>query len=63
LLTELRGEVRAATATVRRLSEAERDKRGVHPGRGEMSVADILESFIVGHAEEHLQQVRAALGV
>ena len=62
LLTELQGAVRSAADTMRRLSEAERGKRGVYPGRGEMSVADILESFIVGHAEEHLRQVRAALG-
>ena len=62
LLTELHGEVRSAANTIRRLSEAERGKRGVYPGRGEVSVADVVESFIVGHAEEHLKQVRAALG-
>jgi hypothetical protein len=27
-----------------------------------MSVADVLESFIVSHAEQHLVQMRAALG-
>ena len=27
-----------------------------------MSVADVIESFIVGHAEEHLAQVGAPLG-
>ena len=40
---------------------AERSKRGISPERGEMTVAEVLESFIVGHAEEHLAQVQAAL--
>jgi uncharacterized damage-inducible protein DinB len=61
LLTQLQSAVQSATGTIRRLSAAEREKRGVSPGRGEMSVADIIESFIVSHAEEHLAQVRAAL--
>jgi hypothetical protein len=61
LLAQLQKEVRAAAGTIRRLSVAERNKRGLHASRGEMSVSDVLESFIVGHAEEHLQQVRAAL--
>jgi uncharacterized damage-inducible protein DinB len=61
LLRQLRDEVRAAATAIRQFSTAERGKRGVHPGRGEMSVADVLESFIVGHAEEHLAQVQAAL--
>jgi uncharacterized damage-inducible protein DinB len=62
LLTQLQDEVRSAASTIRTLSLAERSKRGVYPGRGEMSVADVLESFIVGHAEQHLVQIRAALG-
>lgn len=61
LLGQLRHEVQAAASAIRRLSAAERAKRGLHPGRGEMTVADVVESFIVGHAEEHLGQVQAAL--
>lgn len=61
LLTQLQNEVRAAAGTIRKLSMAERSKRGIHPGRGEMTVADVIESFIVSHAEEHLAQVQAAL--
>ena len=61
LLGQLRDEVRAAAGAIRKLSPVERGKRGVHPGRGEMTVAEVLESFIVGHAEEHLAQVQAAL--
>ncbi len=61
LLGRLKEEVRAAAGTIRNLSEAERNKRGLNPERGEMTVAEVIESFIVGHAEEHLAQVQAAL--
>jgi hypothetical protein len=61
LLTELRDEVRGAASTIRRLSPAERAKRGVCTGHGEMAVSDVIESFVVKHAEEHLAQVESAL--
>ena len=61
LLGRLDEEVRAAAGTIRKLSEAERSKRGLSPERGEVTVAEVIESFIVGHAEEHLAQVQAAL--
>jgi hypothetical protein len=61
LLSQLEKEVRSAAAAIRKLSVAERGKRGIHTGQGEMSVGDVLESFIVHHAEEHLAQVQAAL--
>ena len=61
LLRELEAEVRAAASAIRQLSMPERGKRGVYPGRGEMTVADVVESFIVSHAEEHMAQVQATL--
>jgi uncharacterized damage-inducible protein DinB len=61
LLDQLQDEVRSAAGAIRRLSMAERDKRGNFLGRGEMTVAEVVESFIVSHAEEHLAQVEAAL--
>ena len=61
LLGRLREEVRAAAGTIRKLSEVERSKRGISPERGEMTVAEVIESFIVSHAEEHFAQVQAAL--
>ena len=61
LLAQLQGEVRRAADTIRSLSVAERSKRGINPGRGELTVADVIESFIVSHAEEHLAQVEGAL--
>ncbi|HXJ81796.1 MAG TPA: DinB family protein [Candidatus Methylomirabilis sp.] len=61
LLARLQEEVRAAANAIRKFSEAERSKRGVTSERGEVTVAEVIESFIVGHAEEHVEQVQAAL--
>ena len=63
LLARLEEEVRSAAGTIRKLSEAERSRRGISSERGEMTVAEVLESFIVNHAEEHLAQVKAALRI
>jgi hypothetical protein len=60
LLARLEQEVRAAAGTIRTLTAAERNKRGLAE-RGEVTVNEVLESFIVGHAEEHLAQVQTAL--
>ena len=61
LLARLEGEVRSAAASIRKLSEAERSKRGISGESGEITVGEVIESFIVGHAEEHVAQVKAAL--
>jgi uncharacterized damage-inducible protein DinB len=62
LLRWLQEEVQAAARWIRQLSGADRGKKGLHIKRGEMRVGDIVELFIVAHAEEHVVQVRAALG-
>ena len=61
MLAQLQDEVRRAAETIRALSAAERSKRGIDSERGEVSVAYVIESFIVAHAEEHLAQVKGAL--
>ncbi len=61
LLAELEGEVRGAARAIRALSATERSKRGRSSEGGEITVAEVIESFIVGHAEEHLAQVQTAL--
>jgi len=63
IMRQLREEVYAAMRVIRGMSPAERHKNGVHLSRGEMTVADIIEIFVVSHAEGHLAQVRATLGV
>lgn len=37
-------------------------RRGLHPVRGEMTVAAILERFVVSHVADHVVQLREALG-
>ena len=60
-LRRLNDEIQAAAQTIRSMSAAERGKKGLHLRRGEMTVADVVEVFIVAHAEEHVAQVRTAL--
>jgi hypothetical protein len=54
LLAQLHDEGRAAARTTRKFSMAERSKRGIDSGRSDMTVAEVLESFIVSHAEDGL---------
>lgn len=61
LLRLLNGEVQTAVQAIRQMSAAERDKKGVNPNRGEMTVAEVIEVLIVAHAEDHLAQMQAAL--
>jgi hypothetical protein len=61
LLGLLNDEVESAARAIREMSAAERSKKGIHIKLGELTVADSVERFIVSHAEEHLEQIRAAL--
>jgi len=61
LLHQLREEVRAAASAIRQLSPTERGKRGISSERGEMTVDQVVETFIVDHAEEHLAQAQSVL--
>lgn len=61
LLNQWHVEVAAAVPAIRKMSVAERSKKGIHTRRGEITVGDMLESFIVAHAEEHLAQIKQAL--
>jgi hypothetical protein len=51
---------------LRELTDAEVNRVGVHPTRGELKVKDMLEPFLAGHLEGHVTQLReilAAAGV
>jgi hypothetical protein len=54
---------RAATFAVRirSLSASDVRRRGVHPRLGEMTVGGMLPRFILGHLEEHAEQLRTIL--
>lgn len=61
LLGLLNDEVETAARAIREMSAVERSKKGIHIKLGELTVADSVERFIVAHAEEHLEQIRATL--
>ena len=61
ILRQLTEEVRAAAGAIRRMTVEERGRTGVYSKGGKITVAEAIERFIVGHAEEHLAQVQAAL--
>jgi hypothetical protein len=45
----------------RSLSASDARRRGVHPRLGEMTVGGIVPRFLVGHLEEHAEQLRTIL--
>jgi len=63
LLSQLKDEIQGAANTIRHMSAVERSKTGLHLRRGVMTVAEVIEVFIVSHAEEHLKQVQETLRV
>lgn len=54
--------LRTGAQAIREMPLAARGKRGLHSRFGVVSVAQIVERTVVAHAEEHLAQVRVALG-
>ena len=61
LLPRVESEIRAAAQAIRRMSPAERSKTGLHIRDGELTVAQVIERFIITHVEGHLAQIQAAL--
>jgi hypothetical protein len=43
------------------LIDTERDRTGIHPSLGELSVSDLATRFVAGHLEDHLRQLEDAL--
>jgi hypothetical protein len=56
-------QVRAAAAdaekVLRRIPAVDWTRSGTHPRRGEMTVAQVIQDFMVGHLEEHAVQAEA----
>jgi hypothetical protein len=61
LLSRLQQVVETAARDIRHMTEIERNKTGIHVRQGVMTVADVVEQLIVGHAEAHVIQVQEAL--
>ena len=51
----------AWTDRLPRLSDADQARVGLHPRLGEMPAGDILERFVIGHAEDHVTQLNEIL--
>lgn len=62
LLGRVKAEASQGAAAIRAMTTEERAKKGINRRGEEMSVGDIVERFIVVHAEDHLDQIREALG-
>ena len=61
LLARVGQDGRRVAARMRQLSDAEAERLGEHPSRGPMSVASLLEQFVVGHVEDHVDQLNRIL--
>ena len=59
LLKRVRSSLAEVSDAARSLTAADWTRRGVHPTRGEMTVREIVETFIVEHLEEHADQLDA----
>ena len=45
----------------RTLTDADKARRGLHPARGELTVAEMPDRFIVGHLADHVAQLERIL--
>ena len=61
LLGQIRVGIGAYVARLPLLSAGDWDARGVHPRLGEMTVAAMLDRFILSHVDEHVVQIEATL--
>jgi threonine dehydratase len=57
MLRRVTAQVGDVTATLRGLPDEAWAARGLHPARGEMKLGSIVERFIIGHLEEHADQL------
>jgi hypothetical protein len=57
LLDRVRSSLAEVTDAVRSWDDHTWRLRGIHPTRGEMSVEQIIETFIANHLEEHADQL------
>jgi hypothetical protein len=62
LYDRIDGDLQRFARRWRTLSPADLARRGLHPSRGEITVAAMPERFIVGHLADHVQQLEEILG-
>jgi len=65
LFSRIEVEAPRVAGRLRELTETDASRLGLHPRRGEITVREMLEPFLVGHTEGHvtqLQEILAAAG-
>jgi hypothetical protein len=62
LLTRIRSAIGRYVTRLPELSADDWERRGIHPRLGEMTVAEMLERFVLSHLDEHATQLGATLG-
>jgi hypothetical protein len=63
LIADLLQNVAAARTWIGALAEEDLAVAGVHFRRGRMTVGEIVETYVVAHVEEHVEQLRGAEAV
>ena len=58
LLAQWDASIASASQVIITLTPEQRAKKGTHIRRGEMTAGDVIQFFIVDHAEEHLAQIQ-----
>jgi hypothetical protein len=61
LFSRIEADAVRVSARLREITSAQAAMRGTHPTRGEMTVPEMLEPFLVGHSEGHVTQLREIL--
>jgi len=61
LFERIAAEASALGTRIRALSAGDAARLGLHPRLGEMTVDAIVQRFLVGHLEEHVEQLRGIL--
>lgn len=61
LFSRIEHDAPRVAARLRELDDDEASRIGLHPRRGEMTVRDMLEPFLVGHSEGHVSQLQEIL--
>ncbi len=59
----IRASADSAIVTLRAIPREQWSLSGEHPRRGAMSIEQVVDDFVTGHLESHVQQVREALQV
>lgn len=61
LLDGIRTGLDGVTRFIAGLSASDGERLGLHPTRGELTIRASVDRFLVGHLEEHVEQLRAIL--